>query len=162
MKQFALITLAAVLLVSGCSSSGPKTKSQQYAALSTTKEFEEEYAIVWKAVLKALEGMKIEEKDEADGVVETDWVVTTSTEKYFEYTVNGFPRKKFVQARYRYKVFVTKQLGSVKVSVDLNEEVENVKKDGSFDSWSEPEKKDTSRANEMIGKIENAIHSRMP
>ena len=154
----ALLTFMIALGASGCSSSGYKT--QGYARLSNTKDFEEEFPAVWRGVMAALGEYKIEERDQEKGVVRTDWVYSTSNEKYLEYQVNGFPRKRYLQTRYKMAVAVDKQVGSVKVTVNPQEEIENLRSDGSFDSWRSVSEPDTSRANEMLRNIELKILSR--
>lgn len=151
--------LALGFALSACSS-GPEIKQQQYARLSNTKEFEAEYEVVWKAIAGATEEYKIEKKDSEKGELLTDWVYTTSNEKYFEYQVNGFPRKHYLQTRYRVSIKATKQLGSVKVTVEPIEEVEQLKSDGSFDKWKTSDEPDSSRAADMIQKIELKILAR--
>jgi uncharacterized lipoprotein len=152
-----LVFAAFALGFSGCSS--PDYKTQGYAKLSNTKEFEEEYPVVWKGVVAALSEYKIEKKDQEKGVVETDWIYSTSNDKYFEYQVNGFPRKKYLQTRYKFNVKIDKLLGRVKVTVSPEEEVESLKSDGSFDDWKSAGEFDTARANEVIQKIEMKILS---
>ncbi len=145
--------------LSACSS-GPEIKQQQYAKLSNTKEFEEAYEVVWKAIVSATEEYKLEKKDAAKGELLTDWVYTTSNEKYFEYKINGFPRKHYLQTRYRVSIKATKQLGSVKVTVDPIEEVEQLKSDGGFDKWKTSDEPDSTRSADMLQKIELKILSR--
>lgn len=157
--RFPVLLLALGFAVSACSS-GPEVKQQRYAKLSNTKEFEEEYEVVWKGIIGATEEYKIDKKDPEKGELLTDWVYTTSSEKYFEYQVNGFPRKRYLQTRYRVSIKATKQLGSVKVTVDPIEEVEQLKSDGSFDKWKSSDEPDSTRAADMLQKIELKILSR--
>ncbi len=145
--------------ISACSS-GPEIKQQQYAKLSNTKEFEEEYDVVWKGIIDATAEYAIEKKDAEKGELLTDWVYTASNEKYFEYKVNGFPRKRYLQTRYRVSIKAKKQLGSVKVSVEPTEEAEQLKPDGSFDRWKTSDEPDSTRAADIIQKIELKILSR--
>ena len=144
-------------LTIGCSS-GPY-KRQQYAQLSNSKVFEEEYPTVWKGTLDALGDYKIENKDAEKGKVETDWIYSTSNEKYVEYQVNGFPRKHYLQTRYKLDITAEKQLGGVKVTVNSQEEVENLKNDGSFESWRSVSDPDSARENETLRNIELKILS---
>lgn len=168
MKNFSISVLSSLVLFSivftsatvftGCG--GHEVKKQGYAKLATAKDFEEDYQVVWTAVLAALEDYKIAEKDQDDGEVKTDWVYTTSNEKYIEYQVNGFPRKKYLQTRYKINAFLEKQLESVKVRVDLEQELEKLKSDGSSDGWKSESDVDSIRANEILKLIENKILSR--
>lgn len=155
-----LLITSSLVVLSSCSSSGPKVHTQSYAQLTNTRDFEEEYDVVYDAAKSAVDGMKIEEASKDDGIVKTDWVMSTSLEKYYEYKVNGLPRKKFLQTRYQYDIRVSRKLGSVNVTVNLIEEIERVKKDGTFDSWMKAQTPDTARANEMLNKIDQKMLSR--
>lgn len=152
------LVLGSAALLPACSST--EHKSQAYARLSNTKEFEEEYDVVWKAVKQALSEYRIEEEDEEDGEIQTDWIYSTSNDKYIEYQVNGFPRKKYLQNRYKLAIQVEKQIGSVKVTVNPQEEVEILKSNGASDGWKSVSEPDTARANEVIKNIELKILSR--
>ena len=152
--------LVASLLIAwtaGCASS---YKTQNYAKLSNTKDFEEEYSMVWKGIVSALDEYKIENKDSEKGQIQTDWVYSTSNDKYIEYQVNGFPRKKYLQTRYKFKINADKQLGHVRVTVNPQEEVENLKSDGNFDSWKSVSEPDSTRSNEILRNIDLKILSR--
>src|SRR5262245_13852260 len=96
----ACLLFLVALLASGCS--GPSIKKQEYAQLSNSKDFEDEYPIVWKGVITALGDYKVDEKDQEKGRVRTDWIYSTSNEKYLEFQVNGFPRKRYLQTRYKF------------------------------------------------------------
>lgn len=137
----------------GCSSS-PNIKKQQYAALSNSKDFEEEYAKVWKAIVIATEDMKIADKDSDKGKMETEWIYSTSTEQYVEFKVNGFPRKHYIQSRYKYFISAEKMMGKVNVTVTTKQEIEKMKQDGTFDSWAHADVPDSSKASELINSIE--------
>lgn len=153
---FSIITLT--LAFGACSSKTPYA-TQEYAVLSDSKEFEEEYPVVWKATLSACANYKIEDANEDKGLLKTDWVYSTSQDKYFEYTVNGFPRKKYLQSRLRYIIHVQKQLGGVKVLVQADEEVENLNKDGSFKDWQDAKYADSQKLNDLLKNIELKILS---
>lgn len=146
-------------MLPACSSS---YKTQNYARLSSAKDFEEEFATVWKAALEAASEFKIEKKDQDDGILRTDWIYSTSNEKYVEYKVNGFPRKKFLQTRYKYLIKLQPELGKVKVTVDPEEEIEKLNSDGSFDGWRGVGEADSMRANEMLRNIELKILGQHP
>lgn len=152
----AILFLLLAVFASGCSS-GPEVKRQQYAVLQNSKDFEEDYKVVWKSAVEALSEYKVEKMEEDDGILRTDWVTSTSTEKYFEYKVNGFPRKKYLQVRYKIDIALTKKLGSVNVAVNPHEQVEQVKDDGSFSSWTDSDQADSSRASDILSKIELKI-----
>lgn len=153
----ALSLLLAALMLPACSSS---YKTQGYARTSNSKEFEEEYPVVWKAVKEALGDYKVESEDEEDGEIQTDWIYSTSNDKYLEYTVNGFPRKKYLQNRYKLKLEVKKQYGSVKVNVLPKEEIEVLKGDGTPDGWKSVSEPESVRADELLKSIEMKILSR--
>ncbi len=150
--KFFLIVLM-VLFSFGCSSS-PQVKKQQYASLSNSKDFEEEFPRVWKAILAATEEMKIVDKDADKGKMETEWIYSTSNEQYVEFQVNGFPRKHYIQSRYKYFISADKMMGKVKVTVVTKQEIEKMKSDGTFDKWENADAPDSSRASELINSIE--------
>lgn len=153
-----IILLFSVLSLFACSS--VDYKKQGYAKLSNTKDFEEDYKLVWKGMFEAAKEYRVTDSNQEDGEIETDWIYTTSNDKYVEYESNGFPRKHFLQTRYRFKLKAEKMLRKVKVTAKITEEVENIKSDGSFDSWKEISDVDTARENEMIKNIEMKILSR--
>lgn len=136
-----------------CSTS-PNVKKQQYATLSNSKDFEEEYSKVWKAIVVATEDMKIVDKDADKGKMETEWIYSTSSEQYVEFKVNGFPRKHYIQSRYKYFISAEKMMGKVQVTVSTKQEIEKMKSDGTFDSWVNADVPDSSRAAELINSIE--------
>ncbi|GEM_PF-1393058 len=152
---FALFTVSTFV---ACSSAPYKT--QKYASLSNTKVFEEDYEMVWKAILAAVSEIKLDEEDSESGRIRTDWIYSTSNDKYLEYSVNGFPRKRYLQTRYKFLITAEKQLGGVKVTVIPEEEVERLKSDGSFESWVRVSEPETIRANEMVGQINQKILAR--
>ncbi len=136
----------------GCASA-PPVKTQQYARLNNIKEYEAEFANVWVASLKALSDYELTEKDRDDGLIVTDWVYTTSTEKYVDYTVNGFPRKKYLQIRVQYKVTVEPLLGRTRVRVLPQEEVEVLGPSGEFKKWATNDDFDSANAAKILDKI---------
>ena len=154
--KFILGILLASATITACSS-GPAVKQQKYARLQNSKDFENDYDTVWKAIVAATEDYKIVEKDQESGHLTTDWVYMTSSEKYYEYTVNGLPRKKYLQTRSKFQIIAQRKLGSVNVTVAPVEQVEKVKSDGTFDDWMDADRIDSSRANEVLNKVEMAI-----
>lgn len=148
----ALVTLVIGVWMVACAS-GPAVKTQQYARLNNIKEYEAEFANVWVASLKALSEYELTEKDRDDGLIVTDWVYTTSTEKYVDYTVNGFPRKKYLQIRVQYKVTVEPLLGRTRVRVLPQEEVEVLGPNGEFKKWATSDDFDSANASKILDKI---------
>lgn len=134
-------------------------KTQEYAKLPNSKVFEEEYETVWKGIVLAFEEYKLEEQDKDAGRLKTDWIYSTSNEKYIEYQVNGFPRKRYLQTRYKLNLSAEKHLGGVRVAITPEEEVEALKSDGTFDSWKEVSEFDTIRANDALRNVELKILS---
>ncbi len=156
MRFLIVACILASVTISSCSS-GPKTKQNKYARLQNSKDFENEYDVVWKAIVLATEDYKTVEKDAETGHLTTDWVYATSNEKYFEYTVNGLPRKKYLQTRSKFQIIAQRKLGSVNVSVSPVEQVEKIKEDGTFDDWTDSDQIDSARANDVLKKIELSI-----
>ncbi|MGE4231892.1 MAG: hypothetical protein AB7F43_01055 [Bacteriovoracia bacterium] len=158
MKLKNLILLFPIFVLS-CASAPGTYKSEIYAKLPNSRVFEEEYSVVWKGILKALEVYKLEKVEEEDGIASTDWVYSTSNERFLEYRVNGLPRRKYLQSRYKYTVTAEKQMAGVKVIVNTEEESEYLKPDGSFDLWKAVET-ETNKSNELLRNIELKILSR--
>ncbi len=154
-----IITIFFLITFFSACSSGPKVKQQEYATLNHEREFEEDYDKVWKAILAATNELKAEKIEKDNGTYISDWANTTSTDKYYEFTVNGLPRKHYLQTRYKYKITAEKLLGRVKVTVLQWEQIEKVKADGSFDDWKNTENPDSSRAAAMLDKIQNKMLS---
>ena len=137
-------------------------KSQAYAKLSNSRFYEYEYSVVWKGVESALNEYKMLEKDADEGKLETDWILGQSRNKYQEYKVNGSPRKKYLQTRFKYFLNTNKKMGGVEVVVKTEEEIEKLNTDGSPAGYTSQGEPDSSRANEILSKIENAILSALP
>ena len=165
----ALGVMVALVYASGCSSVGvPPVQSQAYAALGHERVFESEFHLVWKALEEAMHKVKVVDRDpsEVDSgelkrltrrTMETDWAYTQSRDKYQEYKVNGSPRKTYLMARIKYKIEAKKILGGIQVVVNTVEEIEQLKEDGSSAGWSRSETPDSSRANEVLDKLQQAL-----
>lgn len=153
----------------GCSSAQP-VKVQGYAALSRQRTLEYELPVVWKGIERVFQEYRItqrdpeavdalEEKKLSSRSMETDWIYAQSRDKYHEYRINGVPRKKYLQTRFRYRVIALKRLGGTDVKVDMDEEVERLKEDGSSAGFDTVEQTDSSRSNEILERIQTAIHA---
>lgn len=162
MKQvLPLLSLFALIVLQIRCSSAPGTyKTQAYAKLATSKTFEEGYSVVWQAVKTAMNQYKILQASAENGLLVTDWIYSTSKTRYLEYRVNGFPRKKFLQTRFKFDIVARRQMGGVYVEVKTTEENETLKPDGSFDRWRKADEVDTSRAHQILKSIERKILSR--
>lgn len=159
MKKLLFLTaLTSAAVFSACSSAPYKT--QAYAKLTNTRTFEEDYKVVWKGITTAVADYKLEKEDSESGEIQTDWIYSTSNDKYIEYSVNGFPRKRYLQTRYKFLITAEKQIGGVKVTVNPEEEVEQLKSDGTFDNWYSVSEADNNRANELLKQIELKILAR--
>jgi hypothetical protein len=166
-----LVALLSAFLLASCASA-PEVKSQKYAALRGDRVFEAEFPAVWKGVEKAVSGYKVTERDpeEVDALemkkltersLETDWIYGQSRDKYQEYEVNGSPRKKYLQVRHRYRIVARSVMGGTRVEVAASEEIERLRADGTPDGYAGTEP-DSSRANELLEKINLAILSAAP
>jgi hypothetical protein len=160
MKFSNLFLVLFSIQISACSSI--PVKSQAYAKLSNSKTFEYEFPVVWKGIESALREYKLVEKDEEDGKIETDWILGQSRDKYQEYKINQSPRKKYLQVRFRYFIKAQKKLGGVEVGIRTEEEVEKLNSDGTSAGYSSTDQVDSSRANEVLAKIENSILAALP
>lgn len=154
------MTLA--LGMAGCSST-PEVKKQSYAALRNHRVFEVEYPKLWKAIEETLRNHRVVERDPKEvafnewsslreRTLETDWIFTQSKDKYQEYTVNGFPRKKYLQTKMRYRIQTRAVMGGVEVTVLVDEEIERLRVDGASDGYSDAEP-DPARGSEMLDRI---------
>ena len=156
-----LIAVAAPL--AACSHSMP-IQRQKYATQRMEKVFEGEFPAVWKAVEAALRNYTITERDpaEADEValrrltrrsLQTGWIYSQSRDKYVEYRVNDVPYRKPLQVRTRYRLVAQRSLGGVTISLAPEEEIENLRPDGTQSGYSGVDQVDTSRAAELLEKI---------
>jgi hypothetical protein len=177
LKMKSLLTgLAAALLMfshSGCSSS-PEMKTQAYGQLSNQRSYEYDFPTVWKGIEESLRKYHVVSRspDDVNSVelkklkrrkLETDWIYSQSRDKYQEYSVNGSPRKIYLQTRFKYYVEAQKDFGeSVTVTVRTEEEVEKLKSDSTSDGYSEVENPDSSRPAELLDKIKVAILAAPP
>jgi hypothetical protein len=163
----AALGLAVLSFVVGCST-GATVKSQQYAALKTSKTFEYELPLVWKGIEHALRNNKITERDpaEVDEVqaeklmersLQTDWIYSESRDKYVEYSINDSPRKKYLQIRHRYRVIAKRVMGGTEVQVRPQEEVEKVDTRTGAPVGYEEMDADTARSAELLERIQNGI-----
>jgi len=117
---------------------------------------------VWTAVEKSLEGSNILENKKEDSVqrqLKTDWTEELSRDKYYTYKVNGLPKKKYLQVRFKYLITAKKVMGGTDVKIDTTEEIQSLKKDGTPDGFTAVKKADPSRAAELLNKIDLVILS---
>jgi predicted PilT family ATPase len=167
--------LAAVLLLSllNACSSAPPVKSQAYAELKDHRTFEHDFVSVWKAIEEATRSYKVTDRDPSevsvlelrklkDRTLQTDWIYGQSRDKYQEYAVNGSTRKTYLQTRVRYKIMAHSVMGGTEVSIHFDEEVESLKSDGSSGGYSGVDRKDPTRASELLDKISTSILSAAP
>lgn len=165
-------TLVSLSLVLACAHTN-EVKKQKYAVLKDEVVFEEEFPVVWKGIETALKDHKIAERDPDEvGPIElkqlkerqlrTDWIYGQSRDKYHEYRVNGSPRKKYLQTRFRFEVLAKRVIGGVQVKVNMDEEIEKLKDDGTPSGYSGVDQKDTSRQSELIEKIRTSILGAAP
>lgn len=170
LKLLCSITVAALVAGTASCVTTKVVERQQYAKLGTSRTFEHEFPVVWKAIEHTLRNHKVVERDpeEVDAVemktleereALTGWIYGRSNDKYVSYKVNGLPRKKFLQTRYQYEIEARRVMGGTKVTVNLIEQVERLNEDGSSDGYSAAQYPDTGRANELLGKIQMAILS---
>lgn len=162
------IALALLLTLSAACSTAPAVKSQAYAQLQNHRTFEYEFPRVWKGIEEAFKNYRILRRDPdsitnselkklKNRILETDWVYSQSREKYVEFKVNGFPQKKYLQTRVQFRVTAQKVLGGIEVYILTTEEVEKLKADGNPTHYEPSAAPDTSRAHEILEKIENSI-----
>ncbi len=153
----------------GCASNSP-VKAQAYAQLQNQRVFEQEFSLVWKGIETALKNHKMIKKDPEEAsalelqklserTLETDWVYSQSRDKYIEYKVNGFPRKKYLQLRYKHEVDAKRVMGGTEVTVTTQEEVERLNSDGFSAGFSKAETQDSSLSNGLLEKINLALLS---
>lgn len=167
-----LLSLLLCLSALACAS-GRTVKTQAYARLSATRTYETDFATVWKGIGTVLREFKVVEKDPEEasptelrkmtaGKVETDWVYSQSRDKYVEYKVNSSPRKQYLQMRYRYRIALKTRIGGTDVTVLMDEEIEKLKEDGTPAGYSGVDRPDSSRANELLEKIQQSILAAAP
>jgi hypothetical protein len=165
------LVIAAVLgtgLV-GCSHAVP-VQHQAYAAVRSSRTFESDFPVVWKAVETVLGKYKVLERDPADvdalqmkklheRSAKTDWSYGESRDKYVEYQVNGTPRRKNLMTRYRFEVIASRVMGGTDVRIKMDEEIERLKPNGDSAGWDSVDRPDTSRQGELLDRIHMAILS---
>lgn len=167
-----LLTLFVACLPLSCSSL-PSVQRQHYAQLNNAKVFEYEFPVVWKAIEEVFRKNKIISRDPENATplemkklsrrsLETDWVYGQSRDKYIEYSVNGFPRKIYLQTRFKYLVKATQVIGGVSVQVETEEEIERLDKTGKPAGYTSAQDVDTSRAHEILDRIGHTILSSAP
>ncbi len=163
---------AMILLMSACASS-PVVKSQDYAKMPGSHFYEHEFPSVWKGVEAALKNYKILERDpeEVSSVemknltqrtLETDWIYSQSQDKYQEYQVNGSPRKKYLQLRYKHEIVAKRAVGGTEIAVKTVEEIEKLKPDGTSLGFSQSDSTSPSLSHDLLEKINLAVLSNPP
>jgi len=161
-----------VTIMTGCSHTLP-IKKQEYAVLKDTRTFEREFPEVWKGIEKTFRRYKVTSRNpsKVDAVemksieersLETDWIMGQSRDKYVEFTVNDSPRRKLLQVRFRYQVEAKRSLGGTDVRVKMEEEIERVKPTGQTAGWDRVSEIDTSRVNEVLDQMDQAMLSAVP
>jgi hypothetical protein len=157
------IPLAALTLTLGCASL-PEVKSQAYAPMKNERTYESEFPILWKAIESAArhnrvihrdppEATPLEMKKMPSRTLETDWIYSKSRNQYQEYQVNDFPRKVFLQNRFKYLVSANAVMGGVQVKVTTTEEVERLNANGTPHGYSVSQSPDTALAHDFLEKI---------
>ncbi len=165
--------LALSALLAGCATPAMPVQRQEYAELKDSRTFEHEFPTVWKGIERVFAKHKVTERDPAKvtemelrslsaRTLRTDWIVGQSRDKYVEFKVNDSPRRKQLQMRFRYTVEAKRSLGGADVRVRMDEEIERVRPDGSPAGWDRAERIDTSRVNEVLDQIQQAILSAAP
>lgn len=155
--------------LSGCTS-GPKYQTQKYAQLKAEQTFEREFSKVWMALEKVLENQNVIERDPSKienhqlndlekRSLKTDWVYGTSKDKYVEYKVNGFPRRKYLPIRFQYQVTVTSVTGGTHVKVLLNEQIQELDEHGKPRDYQSVKDFDSSRARDLLDQVRLALYA---
>ncbi|MCM2279679.1 MAG: hypothetical protein NDJ89_16515 [Oligoflexia bacterium] len=173
MRTLLPVALLAISCLTASCASGPAVRTQSYAALNPQRTFEYELPVVWKGIEKALSGYKIESRSPseveeqdlrqlASREIETDWMIGQSRDKYHEYQVNGSPRKINLQTRFKFRVVAERRIGGTDVKVELSEEIERLKADGTPAGYEGADVPDSSRSSELLEKIRLAILSAAP
>ncbi len=166
------LLLFGALFVVGCAG-GPGVKRQSYATYSNERTFEYPFDMTWKGIESALRGWKVVERDPEEveplelkklpaRSLKTEWIYTQSRDRYHEYRINGSPRKKYLQLRLRYRIEAKAVMGGVTVAVGTDEEVELLGDDGQPRGYEGVDETDTSRAKDMLDKINVSILSAVP
>jgi hypothetical protein len=157
----------ALVSLAGCASTRP-VGQQAYAKLKDHRTFEYEFPVVWKGIESAMHNYQVTDRDPADvnpvelrqiskRTLETDWIYGQSRDKYMEYSVNGSPRKQYLQTRVKFKVIASTVIGGTDVQVLTQEQIEKLKDNGKSDGYDDTDAIDTSRPNELLEKINLAI-----
>lgn len=160
----ASIVFAGLLFWGGCATSS-SIQQEKYAPVRTDWTLDGmEFYSTWKAIESAMRGYKVRSRD-PDEVseldlkklrrrsLETEWIYGRSRDKYIEVVVNEIPSRKYVQTRFRFRVLADQTIPGTHVRVDLEEEVENLNKDGSSAGYESTESVDTALARELLEKI---------
>jgi hypothetical protein len=168
----AILLAGGMLVATGCSS-GPEVKAQAYAKLKDTRTFEYDFPTVWKGIEATFRNYKVTDRDPDEVSVnemrkltrrklQTDWIYAESRDKYVEYKINDSPRKKYLQTRVKYTVYSNSVMGGTEVRVRTEEEIERLKDDGTPAGYDAVKEQDTSRPNEILDKIGQALLSAAP
>ena len=172
MKQFwlGLSCLSLTFLWSSGCTSAPEVKTQAYAQLRDHLTFEEDFPTVWKAIESSLRLARITAKDPAEATplemkklnrrsLQTDWIFSKSKHKYVEFQVNGFPKKTYLQNRYKYQVLAERTWGGIQVRVISTEEVQRLTETGAPSDYERSGDPDSFLASDLIEKIKLELNS---
>lgn len=173
MKGFlGLSALVSLFALCGCAGKMP-VRAQEYAALQQERTFEHEFSAVWRAIEATVKNYQVSERDPAEvdelalrkltsRKLKTDWILSQSRDKYVEYTVNGSPRRKPLQTRFRFALEAKAVVGGTHVSVSTTEEIGNLHLDGTPAGYERMSVPDSSRGAELLEKINLAVISAAP
>ena len=153
----------------GCSSL-PEVRTQAYAQLKSEKTFETDFESTWKAIESALRLNTITSRNPSEvtplefsqlpqRTLQTDWVFSRSRTKYIAYQVDGFPRKTYLQTRFKYQILAERLLGGIKVRVMTQEEIERLDARGNPVGYTQIGEPDSSLASDLIEKISQELRS---
>lgn len=167
-----LMLVGLMPFLQGCAS-GPAVKKLSYAQLKNQRTFEYEFPAVWNAIESVLRNHRVAERDpdEVDAselrelperTLETDWIYSQSRDKYHEYRINGAPRKKPLQMRFKHRITAKRVLGGTEVIVSTTEEIERLDGSGNPLGYEATEMPDPARSNEILEKINLSLLSAPP
>jgi hypothetical protein len=167
-----LLSLGSVLFT-GCAAPIKEHHKQDYAKYASSRVYEYEFAQVWKAIEASFRNHKVVQRNpkEVDALelkrltrrtLETDWVNGQSRDRYVNYTVNGAVKRKLLQMRHKFILTAETVIGGVKVNVEMKEEIELLREDGTPAGFEASDEGDSGRIHELLNQIQNQVLAAAP
>lgn len=156
------IAFVVFLITSSACSSGLQVRQDALPKFENSRTLSYPLVTVWRGVEAALENIpKAESESQAPSktsrALKTQWITEQSRDKYVLTQAGGIPKRKYLEIRYRYLISAQSATSGTLLDVKIEEQVEQLNNKGESLDFSATSRPDTSRARDLLDKIQMAI-----